>query len=911
VTVPRLSSADLKQRLEEIYREKHRHLVAFYGTGDEVPVETSSGTFQVIRVRSELELRTRVPDSGDDHRIAFLVPWTGTLPLDIGSAFAQDGRIFTLGRDLRLRRAFNAVEIEPAVRESALAKHLLDQPSGPSLPFGGGRLTLDGLWAAWLSSAWGVPDDGAASLEALMAWACLNDRGPKFRETVPADVRSELLAHLARRMDAAGPLVWAAWEQGEDRSKPLEYGLVFEALGDTGELRMWRLLKVRELGVTQEAEREKVSRALATAASGALRLFEARDAASVDRLLRSAEERADETIVRAALGASRSLPSGWTRRLDALGDALSRGAAAPGAETLRATLDAQRELELHRFFKDPAQQPVLYRADMAVKLLAWLVARPDREPRGGSSVYADVERLARWYAAEGGFVDWARRRARGSDASGFGNGVNAVVKAADAARTELDRAFARALPRWLESGKPATQVLPIESAVDHFVCKFLAARADRKVLVLLLDGMAWAQAVEILDSLRSWGPLAWNFGMSGRLGSTPSIAPVIASLPTVTEVSRAAFFAGKAMTPGRLDATDKDVDRWAAISKLRSFVPEGEAPRLLLRGEGHTLDGAASKEALNLVRDERHRVVAIVINAIDASLKADTQQDVRWTADAIRSLRDLLDAAQETGRAVLLAADHGHAPTDCMQGVGSPPEAKARWRPWKRAEDPVEDYEIGLEKTLAWAPTGAHGVVLLTDDAHRYGMAPHAGEHGGATLAEVVAPAVLIASEQLEQRALPSEHDPDLHVQPLPRPAWWYPTAPSAAAKEPAPAPRSRRTTPARGTPVAQQLTLLQGQAPHPLRELLERSEVFKNIGTPDAVRKQILDAVEFLGRREGEQAPLAAFATAMGKLPARAMGLVDTLSRYLNADSFAVLSYDTAAGMVKLDAAKLRAIYG
>ncbi|MGD0679087.1 MAG: BREX-2 system phosphatase PglZ [Polyangiaceae bacterium] len=904
---PRLSSADVKQRIEEI--QPRRPFVAFFGSGEPDQVQTSAGIFEVVPVRSELDLRKNLPDAPDgDTRIAFLVPWSGALPLDIGAAFAQDGRILPLGRELRLRRLFGAAQVEAAARESALAKYLLEKPPAQPFAFSGGRLTLDALWATWLAAVWGVPDEGLASLEALLAWAVSSERGPNFRAVVPDEVRLDLLAHLRRRYDAAAPLVWRAWESGEERAKPLELALVFEALDESGELRMWRLLKTRELGAS-DADREIASRALAKAASGALRLVEGREPDRVDRLLRTAEDRADEEVVRSAMAASRSLPSGWHKRLDALGNALAQGAQTPNADALRQAIAAQRDLEAHRFFKHAAHAGVLSRADMAVKLLAWLVARPDRELRGGNSVYADVERLARWYAAEGGFVDWARRRARGSGERAFGEGVNAVVAAADAVRVEIDRTFARALPRWIEAGKPATQVLPIESAVDHFVCRFLAARGDRKVLVLLLDGMAWAQAAEILESIPSWGPLAWNFG-AGRIGSTPSIAPVLASLPTVTEVSRAAFFAGKAMPAGRLDGTDKDVDRWASFAKLRPFVPPGDLPRLLLRGEGHTPDGAASREALNLVRDERHRAVAIVINAIDSSLKGDTQQDSRWTYETIRPLRDLLDAAQETGRAVLLAADHGHVPADRLQSVGSPPDSKARWRVWKRPDEPIADYEIAIEKQYAWAPAGAHGVILLADDAHRYGAAPHAGEHGGATLAEVVAPTLLVASEQLEQRALASERDPDLHVEPIPRPEWWFPSVPAEARlRPPSPTPRKRNTPAPFATPA--QLPLLAVQTRHELRALLERSPVFKESHVPDPLRMQILDAVEYLARREGEQAPIGQFADAMRKLPTRAMGFVDTLSRYLNQDSYAVLSYDAAAGLVKLDAAKLRVIYG
>jgi hypothetical protein len=48
-----------------------------------------------------------------------------------------------------------------------------------------------------------------------------------------------------------------------------------------------------------------------------------------------------------------------------------------------------------------------------------------------------------------------------------------------------------------------------------------------------------------------------------------------------------------------------------------------------------------------------------------------------------------------------------------------------------------------------------------------------------------------------------------------------------------------------------------------------------------------------------------------MGTVLPRARGLVDALSERLNLDGFALLSYDAASDLVKLDAAKLKLIYG
>ena len=45
----------------------------------------------------------------------------------------------------------------------------------------------------------------------------------------------------------------------------------------------------------------------------------------------------------------------------------------------------------------------------------------------------------------------------------------------------------------------------------------------------------------------------------------------------------------------------------------------------MLRGDGFNIDGSPATSALNLVADTSERIVALVVNLIDETLKADTQ----------------------------------------------------------------------------------------------------------------------------------------------------------------------------------------------------------------------------------------------------------------------------------------------
>lgn len=921
--VPLLTKGDLTEQLEKLYRsERKRHLVAFFGTGTAEELRFASmPPFHVVPVRSELELRENMPALGqEDARIAFLVPWGTEIPLDLAGRFARDGRILRVGVEARLLTLLGASEIDDEARRSPLATYLLASAAPASIKVPAGRLTLAAMWNAWLSAVWRIDVSGGLGLDTLLGWAVLDQRGAQFVETmdapIAAGVRDALLAYLAAQLGAAGPVVWRAWESGRG-STALAYALLFETLASSEHagVKMWVNLAPRAaLGVANEAAMATVARALGASADGALRQVEQKAGATPARaLVQAADALVESADVREALAGDRRLPSAWRARLDTLGRALAEAAGVPSAESVERAAAAYRGLEGHTFFADTDQTVLMARAEMAVRLAAWLAARPDRDLQGPPTPHADAELLARWYAAEGGYVDWARRGARGTAADAFGKGANAVVAAADAAREELDRRFARSLSSWVDAGRPSAKVVPIDQAVKRIALPFLDDDPSRQLLVLLMDGMAWAQAVELLQSLSTrtvpWGPLAWHGSAKGKIGD--GIYPaVLANLPTMTDVSRAAFFAGKALPPGSVWNTAKDVERWAEHREVKKLFEGAAAPKLLLRGEGHTLEGSASAEALSLVADKTRRIVALVINAIDSSLKGDPQQRHAWTVESIRSLPELLDRARETGRAVLLASDHGHVPADRLVSKG-PIEKGARWRPWTSPDEVLAPYEVGFRGEAVCSPKGAYGVVLLADDASRYGGGAHAGEHGGATLAEVVAPCLLIGCEDL---GAPAHDDQALHVGSAHVPPWWYLEV-RAPVAVPDTAPAEAPTRSKKAANEAQlHLPALVSQPPAaPAKpsppaakpSAFASSLVLESLQQAASERKQIIEAVDFLLERQGV-ASEAALAGAMNVAVWRIGGVVSKLGEILNIDGYQVIRHDSAAKTVHLDREKL-----
>lgn len=941
---PHLTRRDVLDCLERLYRSQpeRRRLVAFHGTGERDAVDVANaGRFDLVPVASELALREELLKYEDpESRAAFLVPWTGELPLDVGGRFVQNGRVQRVGAATRLASLFRVTEVDAAALASPLATYLL-RPDRLRTEYSitAGRLTLERMWEAWLGSDLGLDVDGGLALDTLLAWAALNNRGPQLQteleREVAAGVRDQLLEHLEARLGAAGPIVWRLWEQGRGRTA-LELAVLFEPLVGTeqGALRMWmRLVAKNELGCRSDEEALQTATTLGKAAGLALRAVERRAGdAEAAALVRAADARPLEAEVREALSASTCLPSSWQMRLDALGTVLEAGAANPGQENLRAARKARRALEGHALFKEESFTQTAKRAEMAVRLLSWLTARPDRALPMPPQPHGAAELLAQWYSEDGGYLDLARERARGSGDGAFGRGVQRVVDAVDQARQELDDRFARALGEWVRAGQPASVVLPIDQALKRIAARFLQQSEERRLLVLLVDGMAWAQAVELLGSLGSrapaWGPASWHLSKEGRITDGQRYPVVLANLPTVTETSRAGFFAGKPLGPGGDRDTSQDPQRFAGHQELRAFFQGTATPRLLLRGTGHTSAGVASPEALELVRDTSQRIVGIVINAIDDSLKSSTQEVQSWTVTSIRSLEDLLDCAREAGRAVLLASDHGHVPGVRLANVGARSGGGARWRPWTSPTETVASYEVAVSGPNVHTPKGAHGVVMLTNDASCYGGTTHAGEHGGATLAEVVTPCLLLTYDDPLLRE--TGGDRALASTGAYVPEWWHyevaghaPTAddtpkpPTARRKEPkqpsthqlslglggeAPAP-----PPPAAPPQAAPFAAIPGSVPPPdMTSAFARCEMLEARAPKVTERKLVVQAVQYLLDRGG-LAPGDAFASAMGHVAYRVRGLVSNLQEILNVDGYTVLSFDPMSNQVRLDREKLQ----
>lgn len=930
MSVPHLSEQDLKSEIARLGRHS-RTFIAIYGTGDEaeVPLE-GIGMVKVIPVRSELELRAQLPPLSERPYRAFLVPFQGVLPADIASRFISQGTIARIGPAAKLAARTGVPFAQDSAARLKLATYLLrsDNPT-TFYPVKAPSLDAEALMAAWLSKDWGTPVEGGLAADALLGWAAANARGGVFDQEMnspaAAGVAEELSDHLRAQCGEVAAVILNAWRIGVG-PQLLGVALLAEVLAPQfdRELKRWprEILLTLSMKVPS-VEAESVVGALGKLARPALSWLRSNEPSAIARVLSYADKLVEGEEFDEYLVTSTRLPSAWKLRLSALGQELSALATVPSREGLKRAQDAWTQLEKHDFFLAPEHASLIRRAEMALRLAAWLVARPELHMDAPPSPYADVETLGSWYAEEGGYLDWARRVARAERTKELAAGIQAVVHAVDRARQELDCRFASALQNWTSYGRPSPNVLPIDSAIKRVGARFLEQEQDRSLLILLMDGMAWAQTVELLTSLgedgRQWGPLAWHHIGKNRVGRG-AYPVMLAALPTITEVSRAAFFAGAMPKNGTKLDTKNDVEHFANNKALTQFCQSRLQPQLMLRGDGHTSDGALTDQALRMIgATKEQRVVGLVVNAIDASLKGDSQHETSWRLDNIRSLPQIFDAAEQAGRHILIAADHGHVPADRLKGIGQSLGGGARYRPWTGGSDELVPGERKFSGEGVYLAKGSEAVVLLEHDGVRYGGAAHAGEHGGAALAEVVAPCVLLGWND-EVR---TQQDPALAVRPLYVPDWWSMSLPeerNLVRDEPAPRPKKKATLadskqvelpgiaptaepPEEGPPSRSPASVIK---PEELLADLYNSEMLKARANTVELRKKVVAAVHFLLVRSNA-APSAAFAAHAGVPGFQASSYVGILQGVLNLDGYEVLRFDRASQQVFLDPEKLK----
>ncbi|MGN7163790.1 BREX-2 system phosphatase PglZ [Micrococcus luteus] len=834
-----------------------------------------------------------------------------------------------------VRTDFAATGLEPAlygVPESmSVALGILQvTPDGgwPVVP--GGALTRDHALGAVARAHLGLPQR-SLDLAGLLSWSVrpgLTTSIARLRET-----GTQALADVV--------LTWISDQAGDPRLAQLVRRLLLDGTPDLlvplGLVLDVLVPRADRAGTTSAGDVDRLnavlavrgvpSRSLTRWADAALdeieRLLGSEDASTASEALLAAEALLDRIGATDAALQSAVLPTGLRHRQRLVAEAVAAATTVPAGydgtpaelhAAASAGIDAVERawswLGSHRLVgvasaHVPAVRhlPVL---ESAVRLTRWLAAeRP--EPTG-------LAALALRQAGESAWVDAAVARAhRGVTDTALSHALDSVLAAVRTVRDAEDRAFALAwaaqTPHDLATdtgyGTAPDAVGLIEHTVrDHVVP--LARHAP--VLVLLVDGMSTGVATVLIDALLAEAGASWDEALLPGLTRRHA---AVAALPTLTEVSRTAFFTGTVQRGGQ--AQEK-----AGFAALMDAAGLG-ATELFHKAELQSAPDARtfSDEVAFALQDvDGHRVVAAVLNSIDDALDKSDPGGTDWTPDAVRHLRDLLDAARMAGRAVLLTSDHGHVVERRAGTLRSTPDATSA-----RSRGPVPPPHE--DEVLVTGPRVAGGSAVLPSSERLRYTALKAGYHGGATPAEAVVPVAVLVPDSAKH-LLTAGSDSGLRVAPPQHPAWWagsthVPVPPPEAVTGPVP-PAVHEPTPAAPPATAGAVSPEAGTTPvsAPASAAVEdaglgaavvASPVFQDqretAGAVLLADAAVAAAVSALDAAPGQRLPLAELGAVMGVPRSMAGGAFAQLTMLLNVEGYPVVS--TVPGAVRLDRALLR----
>jgi hypothetical protein len=461
-----------------------------------------------------------------------------------------------------VREQFRARLLDPRLSKHPwMAEMLLAAiPPGGVAPVPGGVLSLEAVWALLLEHHV-VITVARPDARDLLRWTTTADVGRYM--ALPLEMRAAFTDWVADSAGGAGSLILRCVEAGHGRDGVplgLVCGVVFDERG-IEEVSLAQAAVRMERFVGGEPIHAETGRRWATVAEELLReRFEREGLEGVRRWLGRADELLREVGVADEAHRSNISQLGLEQRLaryaSVLAASLSRREVAPVVgEAAKAVLE-------HMLMRADTERSA--RLMMSERLARWLVSPP--------AAPASFAEAALLYARDGSFADWARMSLRGGDASAELSGAYGQLFLEATARSEQQaHAFALLLRGWLEADSRESAALRIEDLLEQVIAPLAK---DLPVLLIVLDGMSAAVFNELVADLtaRQWVPMRPS-GVNEKFLAL-SAQPVIAAIPTLTEVSRTSLFCGRLTTGGQREEK-KGFQQHAALvqASKRSYPP--------------------------------------------------------------------------------------------------------------------------------------------------------------------------------------------------------------------------------------------------------------------------------------------------------------------------------------------------
>ena len=836
--------------------------------------QMSDRQYRVRYCGSELAMREALLEgAGDDGLVVVTHLEESALGQDLIARFAKR-RLYPIEGWTILKDVFQAREIDPSLlRKPWLAEAVLEM-----LP------------------AEGVPPVPAGVLDAETVWGIVLRRQLKFRSSKPDELelllwssdRSSLASYSAMSEELRrGVREWITECAGKsalgifscvDSGCGLDcfpVGLAMKVVSTGAEPSLKASAARLERFTGQTPFQPAIANAWADASG---RLFDRLDLSGDEQQILAAVDRSDQILkeIHAASFASLSDYSrlGFEMRLEAFGQALRTALEIPDTKVPASLIERADAVKSHRWAG--RSQARTNQVEMAIRLMSWLAAtpRPGREDPTES-----FEQMATDYARDGGFVDWARQTLF------FGDPVQALSTAygrlcdiVTQRRESQSRMFAHRMADWMDAGAQARDVVLLEDVLKSVVAP-LARSAP--ILLVVVDGMSFAVFRELIQDISTHGWLELN-----KKGEHAS-KPVIAALPSVTEVCRRTLLAGRLMSGSGED----EKQAFCSQVELLQASKSGGSPVLFQKSDLTEPGGASlSVEVRQEIASARRRIVAAVINAVDDHLLKGDQVAIPWTLSHVPMLNQLLGAAMDAGRLVVLTSDHGH-----VLDHDTVYRASALGERYRADEETIHADEVRITGNRVVLPP--HGTLVAPwSEKVRYGGKRN-GYHGGASPQECVIPLAVLGW----QAVIPEGYQAIAQY----RPDWWL----AETGVPPAPL-----FEPVAAVPVSEPQYPTKKQAELPfvapgtrdtwIDRLLRSPVLVRQLqqagrGAPTADKLRCF--LQILDERGGTLLR-AVLAQKLGEPELRMPGLIAAVRRVLNVDGYPVLSVDDTSGSIILN---------
>ncbi len=766
-------------------------------------------------------------------------------------------------------------------------------------------LDLESAWKA-IALAYLNYSEPTLDLQSIFNWS-VNSGAGVLVDKLPTDVKENLTDWLNLGLPKSSALVKALLLDGQ-ADDLLSIGLTCSIMYYPG-LEQLPQIDTAQLHSSRGVFKERYL-AGETFDQGLLQQFGSEAVTAVSQLLHEQGYQAMNTVLgkaeqiiasldlSSAVELSTVLPASLQRRLSRYAHSLSSVLVGDDATLAESALF---EVNQHLLSKFSAQRETMERAEMAIRLARWLKQAPESSINAAGAIGEYIE--------QGSFADWARSVIWSGDAhEDLSKVYHQLTEQVTAKREAQNKAFSQNMDSIARGDVLAESYIPVEAALE---CLVVPIADQNPVLLLVLDGMSEAVYRELSEDL------AKHQWLELRQAGNKVDPCLVAALPTVTKVSRCSLLSGRLQEGVAVD----EKQAFTAHPLLKKLASTKFPPTVFHKSDLlQSGSGALNSDVRAKLASTEYRVLATVINAIDDQLSSSSQVSVDWSLNNIALLRQVLEAAREAGRVVVITSDHGHVlDHDSFYQQSSSDNGER----YQLASDDVSDNEFTVSGNRV--VTSDQSVVMPWTERLRYTKSKSMGYHGGASLQEVVIPLGVFVSAA-DADILSGWVEVPRHL-----PVWWYqksqiaedvgsymtPVKADTSNSDAGKSKKSQKAKKAAATEVMDDMFASPGdtQGGDSAGRLawidqLFTSDIYQQIkgraGRTPVKEEQLRALIELLNQHQGQ----AMEATVLHHLSIpkiRLRGLLAGAQKLLNVDGYPVLSVERDSQTVKLNIGDLK----